>query len=64
MDNTPYNEEQVFYCTQCLSLKIRFIEEVEHSEYCDECGNTNISKTSIEEWETLYQNKYGHKLIE
>lgn len=65
-DNQPsgYNEEPVFYCKHCLSLKVRHIPRVEDSEYCDGCGSTDVGKTSIEEWEKLYESKYGHKLLD
>ena len=65
-ENQPndYNKIPVLYCKQCLSLKIRNISIIEDSEYCDECGSTNIGKCSIEEWEMLYKNRYGHKFLE
>lgn len=62
--HNDYNSEPVFYCKNCLSLKVRDITNVEDSDYCDECGSTDIGKSSIEEWEKLYENKYGHKYLE
>lgn len=59
-----YNDEPVLYCKHCLSLKIRNIPIMEDSDYCDDCGSTDIEKASIEEWEILYNNKYGHKFLE
>lgn len=59
-----YNSEPVLYCKHCLSLKIRNIPKMEDSDYCDECGSTNIGECSIEEWETLYENKYGYNFLE
>lgn len=56
-----FNNEPVFYCTKCLSLKIRFLEDM--GDFCDKCGSTNISQSSIEDWEILYENKYGKKFI-
>ena len=51
-ENQPndYNEVPVLYCKHCLSLKIRDIPRMEDSDYCDECGSTNIGECSIEEW--------------
>ena len=65
-DNQPndYNSEPVFYCKHCLSLTIMHIPIVEDSEYCDKCGATDIETCSIEEWESLYEKKYGHKFLE
>ena len=45
--NNPYNDEYVYYCKHCLSLKIRSAEE---QDYCDDCGSTNIEEASIFEW--------------
>lgn len=59
-----YNAVPVLYCKHCLSLNIRNIPRVEDSDYCDKCSSTNIGECSIEEWETLYKDKYGHKFLE
>lgn len=59
-----YNTIPVFYCKQCLSLKIRDIPILEDSDYCDDCGSTNIEKCSIEEWEALYKSRYGHRFLD
>lgn len=59
-----YNSEPVYYCKHCLSLRIRHVASMEDSEYCDECGCTDIQKTNIGEWEKLYKNKFGHKLLD
>ena len=31
----------------------------EHSDYCDDCGSTDIATTDIETWREMYKNKYG-----
>lgn len=61
-----YNDSNntVLYCKNCLSLRIMDIENIENSDFCDKCGSTSIGETSIEEWEKLYLNKYGHKFLE
>lgn len=59
-----YNAEPVLYCKNCLSLKVRNIPVMEDSDYCDECGSTDIGECSIEEWENLYTKKYGHRYLE
>lgn len=43
-----YNDEPVFYCKSCLSLKIRSIPSMDESEYCDECSSTDIGQCSIQ----------------
>lgn len=58
---SPYNNEPVFYCTHCLSLKIMVFNENEN--YCDACGNTEVASTSIKEWEKMYEEKYNEKFL-
>lgn len=59
-----YNDLPILYCRHCMSLKIRNIPQVNDSDYCDECGSTDIGECHIEEWETLYEGKYGHKYLD
>lgn len=66
MDNTlreQYNNEPVFYCKNCLSLKIKTITAVSGLDYCDECGSTDIEQTHIEEWRRLYRQRYGFDFL-
>lgn len=51
-----YNEENVHYCTQCLSLRVM---EVDGTDYCDKCGSTDIKEANIHDWENMYAKKYG-----
>lgn len=51
-----YNEEPVFYCTHCLSLKIKGLEGY---DYCDDCGGTDIETTDIFTWRQMYKDRYG-----
>jgi hypothetical protein len=50
MSKEEYNNEPVYYCKQCLSLKIRDVEHIDNSEYCDDCGYTDIGETTIDKW--------------
>lgn len=64
--NEPYDDydsEPVRYCTKCYSLRIKYEESVD-SDYCLDCGCSDTKETSIEEWEKLYEKKYGHKYTE
>lgn len=64
-DQQPeFNQEPVFYCKTCLSLKVRNVAGIVDLDYCDDCGSTEIAQTSIEEWEELYKNRYGHSYLE
>lgn len=64
-DNTytkdEYNNESVYYCKHCLSLRILNLNEF---DYCDNCGSTDIEKGHINDWEEKYIKKYGHKYIQ
>lgn len=64
MNKEEYNQEPVFYCKNCLSLKIRDVEHIDDSEYCDDCGSTDVESTSIERWEAMYVARYGHKFTD
>lgn len=55
-----YDAEPVEYCTHCLSLAIR---DVNNQPYCDKCGSTVTAKTDIHTWEKMYGQMYGGKYI-
>lgn len=59
-----YNSEPVFYCKNCLSLKIRIVPGLKDAEFCDECNSVNIGQCSIDEWRTLYKDKYGFDYLD
>ena len=56
-----YNDEPVYYCEHCLSLKIKIVGGY---DFCDECGSTKITTAHIEDWEKLYEQRNGHKFLE
>ena len=58
-----YNEEPVYYCKHCLSLKVRNVPRIDASDYCDECGSTDIGQVHINEWENLYIKRHGIKYL-
>ena len=60
--HNDYNEEPVFYCKHCLSLKIRDAG-LPDLLYCDDCGSADIYSTSIEEWEKLYIERHGFRFF-
>lgn len=66
MDNTreqQYNDEPVFYCKDCLSLRIRTVAEGSDLDFCDKCGSTNIEQTNIEEWQKMHKARYGFDFL-
>lgn len=59
MTKEEYDEEPVYYCKDCLSLKVKTVFQGLGLDYCDHCGSTNIDQTHINKWEDLYKNTYG-----
>lgn len=64
IENIIYDEEPVFYCKKCLSLRIRHVTSIENSDYCDDCGSTDIAQIDIGTWEKKYQHRYGYNFLE
>lgn len=64
MDKESYDDEPVYYCRRCLSLKICQMPMVEDQSYCEDCGNVSVAMSSFEEWDELYYEKYGHHYLE
>lgn len=61
---SSYDLEPVRYCSKCYSLRVGYIDGIDNSDYCLDCGCTDILEDSIEAWERIYKNRYGHKFIE
>ena len=57
-----YNDIPVYYCKNCLSLKIINLDEEDC--YCDDCGSTAIETAHIDEWKKMYKDKYGKDFTE
>lgn len=55
MTKAEYNEVPVHWCTNCGSLAIKELENLELN-YCAKCGNTDIDIGHIDKWEE-YQEK-------
>jgi hypothetical protein len=64
MARNEYDEEPVYYCKRCLSLNIRQMPILNHQDYCGECGSAEVGCVDIEEWNQLYEKKYGHPYID
>lgn len=56
-----YNNEPVYYCKNCLSLRIMDLND--KISFCDRCGSTEIGTCHIDEWKKLYKKKYGREYI-
>lgn len=63
-DKKEFNDEPVFYCKNCLSLKIKTVPGMIELDYCDDCGATDISKTNIETWRQLYKDRFGFDYLD
>lgn len=57
-----YDAEPVVYCARCYSLKIKYEEAID-TDCCMECGCSDIRSTTIDQWESLYENRYKHKYV-
>lgn len=57
-----YDAEPVRYCKKCYSLKIKY-EEAADSDCCMDCGCSDTAEAPIEEWERLYEKRYGKKYV-
>lgn len=58
-----YNQEPVFYCKNCLSLRVIAIPGIDDSEFCDECNATDIDVCDIETWRNMYKERYGRDYL-
>lgn len=54
-------EDKVWYCKGCLSLRILPLGE--DFLYCDDCGCANIGEATIEEWDEMYKHKYNVEFL-
>lgn len=45
-----YNNEPVYVCKRCHSLAIMTYNQSNITEYCRDCGSTDIEIMSIEDW--------------
>lgn len=63
-EGVNYNDEPVFYCKDCLSLKVKTVYEGLDLDFCDDCGSTDIEQAHIEEWIELYKQRYGFDYLQ
>lgn len=56
-----YDNEPVVYCASCLSLKIRIMDG---TDFCDDCGCTEMKEDNIFNWEKEYESRYGKKFLD
>lgn len=62
MMENDYDNMPVSYCKRCLSLKILNIKP--DGCYCEQCGNTDIGETSIQQWQEMYKATYGESFLD
>lgn len=63
MAKEEYNNEPVYYCNECLSLRIKTVISNSDLEYCDKCGGTDIRTAHIDDWRQKYINRYGFEYL-
>jgi hypothetical protein len=68
MTKKDYNDVPVAYCTKCISLKVVILTGMKGIDrdqfkgpidYCENCGNTDIKETHIENFKLKYEKFYG-----
>jgi hypothetical protein len=70
-----YNNIPVFYCKNpnCLSIAIRCDDPTSTSiegvlgdefKYCKTCGGVEIGVMNFSNWEILYEDTHGYKLLD
>ena len=57
-----YDSEPVVFCAKCFSLNIKHEDSLD-MDYCGDCGCSSIGEALIEDWEALYEKKYGKKYV-
>jgi hypothetical protein len=57
-----YDSEPIAYCAKCLSPKIKH-EAILDTDYCGDCGCSDIKEASVYVWESMYERKHGHKYV-
>lgn len=62
-DINIFDDEPITYCSKCYSLKIKYEDSI-GMDCCGDCGCTDFITSSMEEWEKLFQKRYGHKFVE
>ena len=63
-ENNEYNNEPVFYCKHCLSLRIKSVPDIEGLDYCDDCCSSFLYSTDIETWRQLYKDRNGFDYLD
>lgn len=60
------NESEIIaYCSKCFAIDIRVEGNIEYCPHCYKRKNpATIDITTWERWEELYEQKYGHPLVE
>jgi len=61
LEDSKYNEEPVYYCADCLSLKI--VEE-QGVTFCAECGSGQCNCDYIDVWRKKYREMYGFDYLD
>jgi hypothetical protein len=62
MTKEEYNQIPVHYCKNCLSLAIIKSDDNSHV-FCKDCGGTEMSVTSIDTWEFLFEQEFGKLFV-
>lgn len=65
METNIDDNNQVYYCKSCLSLRIQSIEfNNEDVLFCDKCKDSNVACIDFDTWDKMYFDKYHHHFME
>lgn len=57
--------EPVWYCEDCLSLRIQTTAGPDGSplDFCGSCGSTSVAQAGMEEWKKMYERRYRKRYV-
>ena len=61
LPHNPYDDIPVYYCKDCLELKVKDLDSL---DYCEACGSTNIDQCSIQKFDEMYFERYGKHYLD
>lgn len=58
-DKDYYDAIPILFCQECHSLRIRSYDE--ETDYCDDCGSTDIAEANIVDWKVKEDERIENK---
>lgn len=64
MTKEDYNNEPIHYCSNCLAINAKVLDDIEDIYMCQDCGNTDILETDVDTWNHMYVELYGKAFLD